>query len=102
MTAIDEKLREEIDSIDWESIDDQNRLEDIGCELYEQAEWMTTRSDLYDGVDVVGIVAGIMDGFAVNHPRRMQRGDSNHIAAGFAKAMVRNAANAACIEEKTE
>ncbi|MFP3881720.1 MAG: hypothetical protein ACLFWH_05315 [Actinomycetota bacterium] len=98
----EEQIREEIESIDWDAIRDQNRLEDIGSELYDYAAHMDTYSDLYDGVYVVGIVAGIMDSFSANRSDRMRRGDGQHIAAGFAKAMVRAAANAACKEEETE
>lgn len=97
----EEKIRAEIESIDWDEISDQNRLRDIGCELYNYAVVMDTYPG-YEGVDVLGVVAGIMDSFSANYPRKMGRYDGHYIADGFAKAMVRAAANAAYKDEEED
>lgn len=94
---IEQQIREEIESIDWDAIGDQNRLRDIGCELYENAAWI---EEFQPGT--LGTVAGIMDGFSANVPKRMRRDDGKYIADGFAKAMVRAAANTVYKDENEE
>ncbi len=89
-TETERKIREEIESIDWDAIDDQNRLPSIGIELHENAAFL---EQFYPGT--LGTVAGLMDGFAANVPNHMRRDEGHYIADGFAKAMVGAAANAA-------
>ena len=83
----DPGFEEWVNSIDWEAIDDQNRIEAIGSELYDLARVMEDGG--YEGT--VATIAGIMDGFTAH---RLRIGDdARRVAAGFAKAMVRAAAN---------
>ncbi|MEX0797628.1 MAG: hypothetical protein WD274_13155 [Acidimicrobiia bacterium] len=87
-TKTEEQIRQEIDSIDWDAISDENRLRDIGKELYHYA-----RSYEELGYEnTVAVVASVMDGFQVNVPKHMRRDDGQHIAAGFARALMLNAA----------
>lgn len=67
---------------------DENRLRDIGKELYHYARSYEELG--YE--DTVAVVASVMDGFQVNVPKHMRRDDGQHIAAGFARALMLNAA----------
>lgn len=84
----DPGFEEWVNSIDWDAIDDQNRIEGIGSTLHELAADLEALG--YAGT--VATVAGIMDGFTAH---RLSIGDdAKKVAAGFSKAMVRAAANA--------
>lgn len=92
----DPAFEEWVNSIDWDAITDQNSIEAIGSELFNQAHGLDALG--YEGT--VAIVAGIMDGF-VAHQLRI--GDeAKKIAAGFGKAMVRAAANSRLAADEQE
>ena len=96
-TIDEKKLREEIETIDWESINNENRLEAIGCTLYELA------ADLeHQGYEnTVAVLAAVMDGFRAHNLPRMDEGDGRTIANGFAQALLR-AHIAARLDEEDE
>jgi hypothetical protein len=75
-TTIDEKIREEIESIDWEA---------IGCELYERAADLERMGN----ENTVAVAAVLMDGIRAHRLERMREGDGRTIANGFAQALMR-------------
>ena len=84
--TIDEQIREQIEAIDWEAISDNNRLEAIGCELYNISE----TNEKIGGVDnAIAVVAAAMDGFRAHHLPKMNDGDGRAISNGFAQALMR-------------
>ena len=80
------EIRTQMESVDWDAISDLNRLEAIGCELYEMA------ANLEDMgyPNTVTIAAVLMDGFRAHYLPKMNRGDGRHIANGFAQALMRS------------
>lgn len=81
----EEQIRKEIESIDWDAIRDQNRMEAIGSELYGLAREIEDMG--YE--KTVATVAALMDGFKSHWLPRLGD-DSNHIANGFAHALMRD------------
>lgn len=91
MTTTEERIRQKIASTDWDAIDKQIELEDIGAEIYYAARTL----EAVGQADSVGILSALMDGFRCNMPRNSRLdGKTGPIADGFAAAMVIEAANA--------